>query len=273
MSAYPREIPQPTQSLVITGRVCDTKYVFTPSNGTNVCYYILAPPKYNNKRHAHGWSAIVHAGDNPKYHSLAESPLVGRCKRSMFWRKYFIEYGGSVQKDVKKDEKAIKEKKLKGANRFRKWFCMSPKDLVWSEEEEAAISDEEKGVVTEATKMLELEHTGHRRYEFVVDGRTYRWSGTKMHAGSFINKLGLKGFAFHVKLVRMDDHKLIASFKKCYLGKNGRFGELNFYGGEPETGLEEVLIVQTAFCVTKAEKEKRDKVRDILEEIGENAEG
>jgi hypothetical protein len=200
MSAYPREIPQPTQSLVITGRVCDTKYVFTPSNGTNVCYYILAPPKYNNKRHAHGWSAIVHAGDNPKYHSLAESPLVGRCKRSMFWRKYFIEYGGSVQKDVKKDEKAIKEKKLKWANRFRKWFCMSPKDLVWSEEEEAAISDEEKGVVTEATKMLELEHTGHRRYEFVVDGRTYRWSGTKMHAGSFINKLGLKGFAFHVKV-------------------------------------------------------------------------
>lgn len=37
--------------------------------------------------------------------------------------------------------------------------------------------------------------------------------------------------------------------------------------------LDEVIIIQTAFCMIKSEKEKREKVRDILEEIGENSGG
>lgn len=71
----------------------------------------------------------------------------------------------------------------------------------------------------------------------------------------------------------MDDHKLISSFKKFYSGKKNKIGELNFYFQELEVGLDEYLIVQTAFCMIKSEKEKRDRVWEILEEIGENAGG
>lgn len=77
-----------------------------------------------------------------------------------------------------------------------------------------------------------------------------------------------------MQLVRTDDNKLIASFNNTYWGKCSKFGELNLYTDdyEPVT-LDEVVIIQTAFCMIKSEKEKREKLRDILEEIGDNLGG
>lgn len=73
-------------------------------------------------------------------------------------------------------------------------------------------------------------------------------------------------------MIRLDDKKLIASYKNTYWGSD--FGQLNFYADDYEpVALDEVVIIQTAFCMIKSEKEKRDKVREILEEIGENAGG
>lgn len=70
-------------------------------------------------------------------------------------------------------------------------------------------------------------------------------------------------------MVRLDDKKLIASYKNTYWGSN--FGELNLYADDYEpVSLNEVIITQTAFCMIKSEKEKREMVRDILEEIGDN---
>lgn len=188
--------PVPSATFVITSRVWETKYVLTSTNDMSVRYYILAPPSYKHRKHASGWSAIVHAGDNPKYNSLSESPLVGRCKRAMFWNKFYIEYGGSVQRDVKRDEKDIKVKSLKTCNKFRKFFCTGEKELKWSAEEEAAATEESKG----QTNLLEVAHTGHRRYEFGVDGRSYRWTGTRMHAGRFNKFMKMKGIAFDLKV-------------------------------------------------------------------------
>lgn len=188
--------PEPSLTFIITCRVWKTKYVFTSASDSTVRYYILAPPKYKHRRHACGWSAIVHAGDNPKYNSLSQSPVVGRCKRAILWNKFYIEYGGSVQKDVKADEKVIKIKSLKAYNKFRKFFCTGPKELEWSEEEEAAATEEGKA----PTNFLEVAHTGHRRYEFSVDGRRYRWTGTRMHAGWFNRFMKMKGIAFDLKV-------------------------------------------------------------------------
>lgn len=196
--------PQPSSSFIITSRVWKTKYVFTSANDTKVHYYILAPPKYKHRRHAYGWSAIVHAGDNPKYNSLSESPLVGRCKRAMLWNKFYIEHGGSVQKDVKRDEKEIKMKNLKTYNKCRKFFCKGEKELKWSEEEEAAVTEENRG----ETNYLEVAHTGHRRYQFGLDGRNYRWTGTRMHAGRFNKFFKLKGIAFDLKVYFLCDFSL-----------------------------------------------------------------
>lgn len=188
--------PVPSETFILTSRVWQTKYVFTSARDMNVHYYILAPPGYKHRKHASGWSAIVHAGDNPKYHSLAESPLVGRCKRAMLWNKFYIEYGGSVQRDVKSDEKDIKLKSLKACNRFRRFFCMGEKELKWPAEDEAAVMEESKG----QTNFLEVAHTGHRRYEFSVEGRRYRWTGTRMHAGRFNKFMKMKGIAFDLKV-------------------------------------------------------------------------
>lgn len=69
----------------------------------------------------------------------------------------------------------------------------------------------------------------------------------------------------------MDDHKLVASFEKIHFRKGGKFGKLNIYADENEATLDELLIVQTAFCMVKSEKEKRDKVRDFLKGAGNAA--
>jgi hypothetical protein len=66
----------------------------------------------------------------------------------------------------------------------------------------------------------------------------------------------------------MDDHKLVASFKKVHFGKDQKFVELNIYADGHGVVLDEALIVQTAFCMVKSEKETRDKVRCLLRGAG-----
>lgn len=111
-----------------------------------------------------------------------------------------------MQRDAKRDEKTAKIKSLKRSNRLRKLFCMGQKELVWSEEEEAATTEDEK---VGEMNVFEMKRMGHRNYQFSIDGKNYRWTGTKMHAGGFINKLGLKGVSFHVKVLLREFQKHI----------------------------------------------------------------
>jgi hypothetical protein len=75
-------------------------------------------------------------------------------------------------------------------------------------------------------------------------------------------------------LVRLDDHRLIASFQKNYsCGKDA--GNLLFYVSDNEKEgagwLGESMVVLTAFGMIRSEKAKRDTVWEILQGIAENA--
>jgi hypothetical protein len=81
-------------------------------------------------------------------------------------------------------------------------------------------------------------------------------------------------FFFLRKLVRVDDHMLIASFEKLFSCCGKEAGKLHFYANEKGgSGLSERLIVLTAFGMFRSEKYKRDLALKILQQIAENAGG
>ncbi|PWW74768.1 hypothetical protein C7212DRAFT_365260 [Tuber magnatum] len=179
--------------------------------------------------------------------------------------------GGAIQREVKTDEKAVKVKSLKRCNKLRKAFCLRPKPLEWTAEDESALQGIGEG---EGEKeSVAMVHTGHRKYEFEVAGVKYRWAGTKLHSSRLVKGIGLKGFAYSLKLVRMEDKRLVASYQKKYGVWGSLTGYLHFYTDEKSEILPETVVVHTAFGAMRAEKYKRDTVWKILEEIGDNAGG
>ena len=122
--------------------------------------------------------------------------------RATWWKKIYIETGGAIQREVKTDEKAIKVKNVKKSNKMRKAFCMRPKALEWTAEDESALQGVGVGVGEgegERERVV-MVHTGHRKYEFEVAGVKYRWTGTKLHSGWFVRGTKLNGFAYSVKV-------------------------------------------------------------------------
>ncbi|RPA98469.1 hypothetical protein L873DRAFT_1027586 [Choiromyces venosus 120613-1] len=267
--------PQPTKTYLIHRHRESTEYQFTTSDpgGPITHYYILAPPKYQSDQHYKKWRAIIHSGGDPKTHSPAESPITCRIARAIWWKKIYIETGGGIQREVKTDEKAFKVKSLNRSNKVRKAFCMRPKALEWSAEDESALQGFGEGLRERAREKLVMVHKGHRKYEFEVAGVKYQWTGTKLHSGGLVRGIRLNGFAYSVKLVRLEDKKLIASYQKKYNMCGSLTGFLHFYTDEKTEILPEPVIVHTAFGMIRAEKHKRDTVFEILGEIAKNAGG
>jgi len=182
------------------------EYQFTSSDPVNPIthYYILASPKYQPDEGHRKWRGIIHSGGDPKTHTLAESPITGRVTRERWWKKIYIETGGRIQREVKADEKAIRVKKLNRSNKVRKAFCLGPKPLKWTVEDENALQGvgeegEREGEDGERERLV-MVHTGHRKYKFEVAGVKYRWTGTKLHSGWLVRGTKLKGFAYSVKV-------------------------------------------------------------------------
>ncbi|CUS15601.1 unnamed protein product [Tuber aestivum] len=267
---------EPTKTYKVHGHLKPQKrmvYRFTTPDQTDPIerYFILDPPGYKMDFHHKGWRAIVHSGPNPKKHTLAESPIVGRITRSMCWKKIQLEMGGSIQREVKTDEKAIKVKSLQRCNKLRKVFCMRPKPLAWTAEDESALQGiGEAGGEKETVVMV---HTGHRKYEFEVAGVKYRWTGTKLHSSRLVKGIGLKGFAYSLKLVRLEDKRLIASYQKKYGVCSSLRGYLHFYTDEKSEILPETVIVHSAYGMIRSEKAKRDTTVDILQQMAEEGGG
>ncbi|KAG0137877.1 hypothetical protein HOY82DRAFT_535208 [Tuber indicum] len=252
-----------------------SEYQFTTSDPTSPItrYYILAPPKYSPACDHKGWRGIIHSGPNPKDHTLAESPITGRITRTTWWKNIYIETGGGIQREVKTDEKAIRVKNLKKSNGWRKAFCLGPKSLEWTAEDEDALQGVGEGEGEGERESVVMVHMGHRRYEFEVAGVKYRWTGTRLRSGWLVRGTRLKGFAIGVKLVRLEDKRLIASYeRKCSL-RGSLSGYLHFYTDEKSEILPEPVIVHTAFGMIRSEKHKRDTIWKILQEIGEGAGG
>jgi hypothetical protein len=86
-------------------------------------------------------------------------------------------------------------------NKILKAFCLGPKELEWSDEDQEAVDDGGDGDGEDRVKV-EMQHVGHRRFEFVAgpEGTRYRWSGTRMHSGAVVRGLKLKGFAYGTKV-------------------------------------------------------------------------
>jgi len=179
-----------------------TEYQFTSSDPASPIthYYILAPPKYQPAQDHKKWRGIIHSGGDPKTQTLAESPITGRMTRGTWWKEICIETGGAIQREVKTDEKAIRVKNLNRSNKVRKVFCMRPKALEWTDEDEGALQGVGVGEGEGERERVVMAHTGHRTYEFEVAGVKYRWTGTKMHSGWLVRKTNLKGFAYSVKV-------------------------------------------------------------------------
>lgn len=193
-----------TKTYLIHAHKANSEYQFTSSNPASPIthYYILAPPKYQPDPHHKKWQGIIHSGGNPKTHTLAESPITGRMTRATWWKKIYIETGGAIQREVKTDEKAIKVKNVKKSNKMRKAFCMRPKALEWTAEDESALQGVGvgEGEGEGERERVVMVHTGHRKYEFEVAGVKYRWTGTKLHSGWFVRGTKLNGFAYSVKV-------------------------------------------------------------------------
>lgn len=86
-------------------------------------------------------------------------------------------------------------KKLKTMNRWRKVFCMGPKELEW---EDAEGMEEDMGTVVNG----EMKHVKHRRYEVAVrfGEREERMVVTGTRKYSKAKKTGTKGFALSLKV-------------------------------------------------------------------------
>ncbi|KAL4911166.1 hypothetical protein BDW74DRAFT_172630 [Aspergillus multicolor] len=86
---------------------------------------------------------------------------------------------------------------------------------------------DEKKVVQGKVVMIRMQRMGilSRSVEWELEGVRYRWSGTRMFATGYMTKA--KGWSHSMKLVRVSDHTLIATFEKGVLGsrKSVKTGE------------------------------------------------
>lgn len=116
-----------------------------------------------------------------------------------------------MQRDVKTEEKALRIKSLIKLNKVRKFFCMGEKELDWKQEDEDAANATSKEKTGEEKSVVEMVHVSHRAYEFSIDGRVYRWTGTRMHSGAVLRALRLKGFAYSIKVCTVHNSPSLSS--------------------------------------------------------------
>ncbi|KAL5339378.1 hypothetical protein BJX70DRAFT_158581 [Aspergillus crustosus] len=179
------------------------KQLFSESDTTAATYFIANPIPH---KHSSTWKPIFYRGDNPKYTPSATP--IGRARRTGMWGTFRVWLGDGLQEVL--DNEALRRAK-RSAERKNKW--------------RKRFGKEEKGVDVEGEKpvrgkvvMFRMQRMGFlsRSVEWELDGVRYRWSGTRMFSTRVMS--GVKGWSHSMKLIRLSDHALIATFEKGLLG-------------------------------------------------------
>ncbi|CBF74971.1 predicted protein [Aspergillus nidulans FGSC A4] len=179
------------------------KQLFAESDTAAASYFVTNPVPH---KHSSNWKPIFYRGDNPKYTPTATA--IGRARRSAMWGTFRVWIGDGVQEVLDNERRRREKRKAERKNRWRKRFGRGVKPVDVEEEKEV------QGKVV----MFRMQRKGlfTRSVEWELEGVRYRWSGTRMFATGFMK--GVKGWSHSMKLIRMSDHALIASFEKHILG-------------------------------------------------------
>ncbi|KAL4945707.1 hypothetical protein BDV06DRAFT_209313 [Aspergillus oleicola] len=175
------------------------KQLFAESDTSPASFFVSNPVPH---RHSDSWKPIFYRGDNPKY--TPEATAIGRARRSGMWGSFRVWIGDGVEEVLENEGRRRRRRNAERKNKWRKRFGKKAKPI--EVEEEQAV----QGKVV----LFRMQRAGFfaRRVEWEFEGVRYRWSGTRMFLKGFLG--GIKGWSHSVKLVRMSDHALIATFEK-----------------------------------------------------------
>ncbi|KAL2848742.1 hypothetical protein BJX68DRAFT_102674 [Aspergillus pseudodeflectus] len=179
------------------------KQLFSESDTAPANYFVTNPVPH---KHGDSWKPIFYRGDNPKY--TPEATAVGRARRSAMWGSFRVWLGDGVQEVLDNEDRRRQKRKAERKNKWRKRFGKEPKPVEVEEEKDV------QGKVI----MFRMQRLGlfSRRVEWEIEGVRYRWSGTRMFSTGFMR--GVKGWSHSMKLIRVSDHAIIATFEKGLLG-------------------------------------------------------
>ncbi|KAL3495334.1 hypothetical protein BJX62DRAFT_183463 [Aspergillus germanicus] len=197
-------LAQPISSLRLYRRCFKgRKQLFSESDIAPANYFVTNPIPH---KHSNTWKPIFYRGDNPKY--TPEATAIGRARRSGMWGSFRVWLGDGVQEVLDNEDRRRQKRKAERKNKWRKRFGKEPKPV--EVEEEKAV----QGKVI----MFRMQRLGlfSRRVEWEIEGVRYRWSGTRMFSTGFMR--GCKGWSHSIKLIRVSDHAIIATFEKGLLG-------------------------------------------------------
>ncbi|KAL2820960.1 hypothetical protein BDW59DRAFT_181306 [Aspergillus cavernicola] len=192
------------------------KQLFSPASASASTYaespatYFITNPTPH--KHSNTWTPIFYRGDNPKY--TPSTRAIGRARRSGMWGSFCVWVGDGVQTVLENEERRRERRKMERRNRWRRWLGRREVRAI---EVEGEGEKEVEGKVV----MVRMRREGglsrsRRRVEWEVEGVRYRWSGTRMFARGVMG--GVKGWSHSMKLIRVSDHALIATFEKGVLG-------------------------------------------------------
>ncbi|KAL3478033.1 hypothetical protein BJX99DRAFT_256801 [Aspergillus californicus] len=178
------------------------KQLFAESDTAPAAYFITNPVPH---KHSSFWKPVFYRGDNPKY--TPTTTAIGFARRSTMWRTFSVHIGDGVQGVLENKKRRKQRRKAERANQWRARFGKEAKPV-----------DIEEQPVHGKVVFFEMKRTGflNRAVEWELDGVRYRWSGTRMFATGFMK--GVKGWSHSMKLIRISDCALVATFEKGLLG-------------------------------------------------------
>ncbi|KAL3455753.1 hypothetical protein BJX64DRAFT_57680 [Aspergillus heterothallicus] len=194
---------QPISSLRLYRRCFKgRKQLFSESDTAPANYFVTNPVPH---KHGNTWKPIFHRGDNPKY--TPEATAIGRARRSPTWGSFRVWLGDGVQEVLDNEKRRRQKRRAERKNKWRRRFGKPPKP----------VEVEEEKPIQGKVVMFRMQRMGlfSRRVEWEIDGVRYHWSGTRMFSTGFMG--GVKGWSHSMKLIRVSDHALIATFEKGLL--------------------------------------------------------
>lgn len=181
--------------------------------------------------------------------------------RGTWWKTITHTLDGDVADQALSLELERAEKKLKSKNKARKAFCMGEKELDFKGVKAVEVGEAER----RGKRVVEMKHTGHRKYEISINRREYRVTGTRRYSS-----WGVKGCTFGIKMMRVEDGKLIAGMATA-MGWDKKVGTLEIF--EVDAEMDELVVVQTMWSMVEAEYRKRAAVWEAIAEAADNAGG
>ncbi|TGZ81731.1 hypothetical protein EX30DRAFT_348529 [Ascodesmis nigricans] len=276
-------------------------------------FYLLASPpwslhrtKRNSKSpylsHRHWLSTLHQTPGNPKTTQYPYCKTLALSTRGLWFSWFRVQVGGDVAARETAMMRKVKLRRWERVNWWRKLFGIKPKQWDWVEPAGA------EEVVNGGVWLIEMKHTGHRKYVVDVERGWMKErlvvTGTREYL-KFGKKA--KGFALSLKMVRESDHTLVADLERTSKGsikKNKQLGKqlgiIRIYqplfperktriplsecdnpitvtpreqDGRQEELNEDATIIHILWAMLQAEHVKREKIREVLEEIAQNAGG